>query len=220
MKYLRKFATEAEIADIEKPSVVLIADNNKVLYYPKLKSGVYVQHIDGTLYKHEDWASKAFAHDEANGVAIIANECSFVISLDSIKTGSMPWSSDAENAIEGVAIANNETEAIMDFNGVSNTQIIASNTSSSAAKECLNYIFKNGANGYLGAAGEWQKALDNKTEIDAIFVALGKNIITQYGSWTSTQNSDSQAWKVYWPAPTLAPNYKGSRVPVYPFTTL
>ena len=48
MKYLRKFATKADMADLEQPNVVLIGDTEKVLYNAKIyANGVYNKHIDG-----------------------------------------------------------------------------------------------------------------------------------------------------------------------------
>lgn len=223
MKYLKKFATEAEVEVDVNPNVILIEDTGNLIYNKPISNsypnGVYIQHIDGKLYTTEEWTAKAFANADANGVAVISSECSFVVSLDYLSAGSVQWSSPIET-IPDVLVTDTKSDAVNDFNGKSNTQKIIAATSSSAAQRCANFVFKNGAVGYLGAAGEWQKVCDNKSEVDDIFTLLGKNTISQYGAWTSTQQSLTYAWKTWWKTGGLISDYKGSNVPVYPFTTL
>lgn len=190
MKYLRKFATKADMADLEQPNVVLIGENGEILYNAIL-NGVYIQHIDGKLYTREDWTAKAFANDEANGVAVIADECSFVMSIETLSADT--WTDNTNFLIDGVFSTTSQSEALKDYNGKKNTAHIKANETSGAATICSNYIFPNGANGYLPSVGEMYIAYLHKDEINAARTLFKTKGYT-WAYWTSTQGDESTAW--------------------------
>lgn len=189
MKYLRKFATEAEVFMTKTPNAVLAEDTKKVLYNVN-NSGVYIQHIDGKLYKKADWTANGFASSEANGVAVIAEKCMFVVAKEA--RGATSWS-DTAGLVEGLPELSEE-EAKGDYAGENNTHLILGAYESSAAKLCNDYIFPNGTRGYLPALGELIVAANNRTSIDAALEVIGGAKVSSSTYWSSTQVSANQAY--------------------------
>lgn len=167
---------------------------SKAEFYPTmLKKGVFIQHIDGTLYREWEWAEKGFSGDEANGVAVISDEASFVIAKDSL--GEMPWSSN-NVLIGGVTTTTNEDEAFVDFAGEANTTKIASVDHDSAASKCMNFTFPNGQKGYLPSFGElaiWRRV---EFEVEDCMMLIGGDTTNQHQAWSSTQCSTDEAWYI------------------------
>lgn len=192
MKYLRKFETEAEIKVFVQPNVVLSADTGKVSYNVD-SSGVYIQHIDGSLYSIEEWSNRGFAPENANGVALILPDASFVIANEIAKS-SCVWSSDSEY-ISGVSITQDAEKAKTMLNGASNTEKILAFDGSvhSAAYYCDAYIFPNGKKGYLPAIGEFMKAEGWISEINAARQVIGLSPL-KGTYWSSTQYYGASAW--------------------------
>ena len=171
-------------------------------------NGVYVYANNGKLYNPDDWDTAN--NDLAVGVAIITNDCKFVV--DKFKNNeSMIWSTQLyETDVEGlINYGNSDDPANKDFDGENNTNIIISaatseNSSNNAAIWCneqtitVNNIVKHG---YLGAIGEW-KAIGTD-EINNIITKIGGTIFSNKHYWSSTEYSDTQAWR--W-----AFNYGGS----------
>lgn len=195
MKYLKKFATEAEIADVPTLNVVLVADTKKVLYNVT-PFGVYIQHIDGKLYTKDEWSAKAFANSEANGVAVVDSNAQFVIA----KSGDyiVAWSSPADVAVDGVLLTTSSSVALTDYNGKGNTEKIISVSASGAAYKCANYSFPDGQKGYLPALGEWRCAYEKKAEIDEVMASIGGDTLGTKSYWSSTQYSATHAWYLGW----------------------
>lgn len=198
MKYLRKFETEAEYkaflasSEFINPNVSLVA--GEVKYAPII--GVFIQHIDGTLYTTDEWTAGGFSNDVANGVAVAAPEASFVIAKTQISSG-MAWSSDTSTLVEGVFTTTDKTTALTDYAGAANTALITAIDTSKAAYSCANYTFPNGQKGYLPALGEWVVAYNNKTAIDAAMTLIGGTAISST-HWSSTQYSAGSAWLLSW----------------------
>lgn len=152
------------------------------------------------LYTDEEWDESW--NDEAVGVAVVSDNCKFVIAPE--QNGSTQvWSKDgAYDNISGVTTTTNSTTAKADYQGVSNSQAIVTkygNSTDYAAGWCQNYTFKNGKKGYLGSCGEWQEAYNNKSEIDACMSLIGGTAIdTRAYYWTSTQCNSDRAWILFW----------------------
>ena len=230
MKYLRKFATKADMADLEQPNVVLIAESNEVLYNA-LENGVYIQHIDGKLYTIEDWTAKAFANDVANGVAVVTAEAEFVIAKTDAVSSGVAWGG-YEKKITGITTTSDKDLATLDYDGANNTPTIINQLSgyadsknivgAPAAEACTSYIFPNGQIGYLPSMGEWQIVQDNKTEVSAALSKIGTTI-KQKNYWSSTQGSAAGAWAFYYNAWSGEPKTnlnKWTENQVRAFTTL
>lgn len=196
MKYLKKFATEADVMMSIKPNVVLIKDSGKVLYNV-MPNDVFIQHIDGTLYTEDKWTAGGFTRTEANGVAVLDERASFVMSRG-LLSDAIQWTTDTPTLIEGVLASSDVNVAKTDYAGFSNTQIIASDTTS-AAYACSSYTFPNGQKGYLPSLGEILVSYDYKTKITSLFNKyFGWTIQTYVTLWSSTQVDADKVWGVNW----------------------
>lgn len=165
---------------------------SKEEFYPTLlKKGVFIQHIDGTLYRGWEWAEKGFSGDEANGVAVISDEVSFVIAKDSL--GKMPWSS-SNVLIAGITTTTNEDEALNDYAGEANTLKIAYADADSAASKCMSYTFPNGQKGYLPSFGELDLWNRLSSAVENCMLIIGSDSTLSYSAWSSTQYSSDKSW--------------------------
>lgn len=163
---------------------------------------VYIQHIDGTLYTPEDWASKGFANEKANGVAVVRPiSGSFVIAK---KNGpSLAWGG-YDTTITDIVTSTSLSTAVLDNDGAGNTPKIIEQlagvtdsqgvTGAPAAEYCAGYTFPNGKTGYLGSLGEWKGIVDNYDKIYMILNDIGGDDLILYNYWTSTQGSVSNSW--------------------------
>ena len=133
---------------------------------------------------------------------------------------SLLWSSNTEEEIPGVTLTSDKDVAMADYNGESNTAIIAAASTMGAANECANYVFPNGNKGYLPALGEWEVAFANKAQIDAAMSLIGGTAIKEAYHWTSTQYSASRAWTRSWSGDYQGNYSKITRIPVRAFTSL
>ena len=222
MKYLRKFETEAEYNAAEKSPaknyVSLIAEIGSIKYDKGMPEGVYIQHIDGKLYTTNEWTLGGFSNDKANGVAVIASKCAFVIAKADI--GTSAWSSNTSSNVDGVMQTDDEAVAVTDYAGYNNTQLMLATDSSGAGYSCANYTFPNGKKGYLPALGEWNIARNNRSAIDAAMEVIGTTIQDKY-YWSSTQYSSNRAWRLYWTETYIENDTKrSSYYYVRAFTTL
>lgn len=189
MKYLRKFET-ADAANIAiTPNVVLVADTGNVYY--NLMKGIFIQHVDGTLYTTDEWTAGGFTSDLANGVAVCDVACSFVVAKTEF--GPIEWGSNTSSAISGVMITTDSATANTDYAGAKNTELIAA--TNGAAYECANYTFPNGQKGYLPAFGELAVVYANRSAINAAIRLIGGSVFTG-GQWSSTQYSAGSAWSL------------------------
>ena len=223
MKYLNKFETNESYDSVKKVAhksyVSLVTDSDTVVYDKNLNEGVFIQHIDGTLYTTDEWTAGEFVADDANGVAVVDKKCSFVVSK--VNIGIAPWVRYTSDIVEGVFTAHNVEQAITDYNGVENTASIVKIGNTSAAYECDNYTFSNGAKGYLGSAGEWNVLIKNFDYVQTALSKVGEPFNTSAGCiyWTSTQ-SPSYAYNISTCSLTLDTKTKLTSNKVRPFTTL
>lgn len=204
MVYLKKFATEEEYNSFKrnpvKKYVSLISATGEVKYDKGIPEGVYIQHIDGSLYTTDDWTAGGFSNDLANGVAVVASQCGFVVAKTDISSSSTKWYS-SDIAVDGLFTTADEAVALVDYNGVTNTQVIISQLSSGAAYSCANYEFPNGQKGYLPALGELAVMRDNIGLVQSALGLIGGDyVLTGVNTnryWSSTQGSDTKAWFLF-----------------------
>lgn len=218
MKYLKKFATEADVDMLVTPNVVLIEDSKKVLYNA-LKEGVFIQHVDGTIYAPAEWTAGGFSNSQANGVAVVDKRASFIISK-TVASVAKKWSSDTSNLIDGVFTSEDEETAKADYAGAKNTALIAATDTSDTAYACANYVFPNGRAGYLPALGEWDVVYSRKSAIDSAMSLIGGTALGTSYVWTSTQGSATRAWWFYLKNGTMANSSKTTTNGGRAFTTL
>ena len=150
---------------------------------PKYKAGVYIQHIDGSLYLEEEWVSNGFSNDDANGVYVSNGTHAFIVAKDSL--GSIPWSSKPNVLVDEVTTTDDYEIAMRYNNGVEDTAKIAAFDPDSAAAACANYTFPNGQKGYLPSLAEVRMMLDCNECLELI----GGTPIDEYGTyyWSSIQ---------------------------------
>lgn len=80
------------------------------------------------------------------------------------------------------------------------------------------YLFKNGQNGYVGGAGEFQLVLLYANEInECLSIVGGESIIGD--TWTSTQKSSIKSY-YYIPALGVSTTMRNRSIHVRPFTEL
>lgn len=199
MKYLKKFATAEEYAafvesgQMKRPNVSLVEESFTTYYNKYIPLGVFVQHIDGTLYTEEEWTSGGFYNDEANGVAVSTENARFVIAKTLFTNTA--WSSDTNTLVSGILTTTNKTEAYTDIEGYKNTQLMLATDTSGSAYACANYTFPNGEKGYLPALGELHNASLNKDKINsAMKIIGGLTLDFDTYTWSSTQYNKNHAW--------------------------
>lgn len=169
--------------------------------------GVYIQHIDGTLYTTDDWTSGGYTNEEANGVAVVRPiSGSFVIAKEE-SSSRLKWGGYGTNITDIVTSTSNST-AVLDNDGAGNTpKIIEQLTGvtdsygtvgAPAAEYCASYTFPNGKTGYLGALGEWQAAYNNKAKVNSAMSLIGGTTISTNYYWSSTQHSSDGGWGLSW----------------------
>ena len=204
MIYLKKFQTEEEYNAFSrsraKSYVSLISESAVVKYDKGTPEGIYIQHIDGSLYTTDDWTAGGFPNEQANGVAVITSQCGFVVAKTDISNSDTKWYS-SEIAVDGLFTTADEAVALVDYNGVTNTQVIISQLSSGAAYSCANYDFPNGQKGYLPALGELAVMRDNLTLVQSALGLIGGDYVRTGQSsnryWSSTQGSDTNVWMLF-----------------------
>ena len=168
--------------------------NWSVLSYP---NGIYIYDINGKYTSPSKWDTSR--NDEAVGVAILTDDCKFVVAKEDI--GQTRWGGYLTD-IASLTNYTSSTEAAKDFAGITNTKVIIDAIGQtndgyrigSAAQDCVDYIFPNGQAGYLGAAGEWQLARSYKDELNSALELIGGTKMAEDYYWTSTEYSSYSAW--------------------------
>lgn len=185
--------------------------------------GVYIEDVEGYLYTEDEWDGSKMA----NGIAVLTDNCRFVMALQDAHISSCMWGG-YRKVISGIATATEAFMAKADYAGASNTDIIINElsgyndnyvTGAPAAEYCKAFTYPNGKKGYLGAAGEWQAALDNKA---AIVYALSKcgGLVLSDDYWTSTPYTQNRSWCVFWNSGSLSNDNRVSSYYVRAFATL
>lgn len=220
MKYLRKFNTADEKsawqigAEHVMPNVTLTADTSSVEYNSPLIRGVFIQHIDGSLYTESEWTNGGFSNDVANGIAVIDSRASFVISKNQASQD-YKWCSITSNLLSGVSTS------LSEYNGKANTDYMAEVDTSGAAYYCTNFIFPNGQSGYLPSYRELRLAYEYKEDITNIISVVGGDSFINSLYWTSTQKGADQAYDFNWKTGyTGHDGYKWALCYVRAFTSL
>lgn len=224
-------------SEIKNASVSFVKDSGKLYTHGeeydsvnwgeiKLENGVYVYTNIGQLIKPEAWNTAN--NDNAVGVAVIDDNCKFVITK-----GEKPkraWSDDLYGTdVSGLINYTDDSYAITDFNGENNTAIIreaasGEDASNNAAHYCYNQTISiNGrgtVHGYLPAFGELQAAYNNKSAIDSAISLIGGTAMPTRYLWSSTEFNSNIAWYLRWDNDSLDFGSKnltyGYAVPFFP----
>lgn len=202
MIYLKEFNTTEEYnafvesGQMKRPNVSLVNEPFTTYYNKYIPLGVFIQHIDGTLYTEADWTSCGFSNDAANGVAVVTDNARFVIAKSDL--GKIAWSSNTTTAVDGIMLTPYEATAKTDFAGYNNTQLMLATDTSNAGYSCANYTFPKGSKGYLPALGELYIAYQNKSAINAAMTLIGGTALGSNTYWSSTQADYNRAWCQSW----------------------
>ena len=164
--------------------------------------GVFIYDTNGNLTKPEEWDTAN--NDSAVGVAVIDENCSFVIGKEA-SSEKMAYDPNYQKLNWDHIINEGYIEDIkLDYAGEANSSIVRGLTSGETNAFNWAYgktITVNGTTlyGYLGAGGEWQTAINNKAAIDSALSKIGGNVIsTNSNHWASSQYSSDYAWAVNW----------------------
>lgn len=171
-------------------------------------AGVYIQHVNGSLYTESEWTSGGYSNSDANGVAVLSSDASFVIAKENANISQLLQWGGYGKTLSGIVTTTSSSEAILDIDGIGNTPKIIEQldgyTPSSglagapAAEACAAFTFPNGKKGYLPALGEWKCAYNNKTAVVSAISLIGGTAITSYNYWSSTQGNIYYSWHLSW----------------------
>lgn len=192
--------------------------------YLEIKRGIFILDTSGNLVRRSDWS--ASNNSKAVGVAVLSDNCKFVIS-PSENPSNIAWG-ESGIYVSGVLANTQASVAKTDFKGRQNTDNIIAQLGAGtvynncpAATYCRGVTFKHGKTGYLGSCGEWQEAYNNKTEVDACMSLIeGTAISTSNHHWTSTQHSGTDAWRLLWSDGRVSTNNKANSDRVRVFAAL
>ena len=163
--------------------------------------GVFIYDTNGNLTKPEEWNTAN--NDLAVGVAVIDENCSFVIGKTQNNNG-IAWSSKLFGTdVSGIVTTEESSIALTDYAGEANSAIVRGLTS--GENNAFNWAYSNTItvdgtilHGYIGALGEWQTAYNNKSSIDSALSKIGGTAMNTGNHWTSTQASPTNAWCLTW----------------------
>ena len=160
------------------------------------ENGIYVLRINNRLYTSDEWDESW--NEESVGVAVITDECRFVIAKES-GNDNLKWSLDGVyEDVVGILNTTDKTKAKSDYKGIQNTDKMVAmygRQGNYSAGYCVTYEFINGKTGYLGSCGEWSVAHKSRSTINPLLAKIGgKRIGNNDYLWTSTQYDDADAW--------------------------
>ena len=207
-----KSATQCEAETVAKGSVQkaeaqerpkAVQKKIKSASTASVKNGVYIQDINGKLWKTEDWNGSV----QPNAIAVITPEHKFRIALQYSPSrmtmnpnSTDPW----ETYLSGTTNSGitDGTVAKTDYSGAVNTQLIVEKCQSSteyAAGACNAYTFPDGVTkGYLPALGELNLAYQNKAAIDAALLKCGGTAMAIGCYWSSTFYGSYNGYRYCW----------------------
>ena len=171
------------------------ATRSVTLTYTYSPLGIWIVDSDGNLTATDSWNTAN--NSKAVGVAVLTEKARFIISKsDQVQTS---WSSQSNFVqISGICTTTNQSSALLDFAGASNTSAIAAqDTQASAAIYCQGKSI-NGKKCYLWSLGEMQEAYNNKSAVGAALSKIGGTAMVSTYYWTSTQYDPKAAWVLYW----------------------
>ena len=163
--------------------------------------GVFIYDTNGNLTKPEEWDTAN--NDLAVGVAVIDENCSFVIGKTQ-NYSEIVWSDTLYGTeVSGIVTTTDSGIALLDYAVEANSSIVRGLTS--GENNAFNWAYSktitvNGTTlyGYVGAAGEWQTAYNNKSAIDSALSKIGGTAMVINYHWTSTQRTSNDAWALPW----------------------
>lgn len=154
------------------------------MVYEAVTLGVFIQGVSGKLYETDAWTNQ----ETPNGVAVITEECSFVIALDKASS-TMCIHNNTSGALENYMTAiKDETQAKADYDGATNTTNIMKLQSGTnyAAGWCNAFSFPSGKKGFLPSLGQIYAVYNNKDDVNVALSKAGGTEFFNTSYWTST----------------------------------
>ena len=189
------------ITEISESSITASQQTRTVtVTYATITNGVYIYDNIGGLTTVGSWNTSN--NSSAIGVAVISDNCSFVIEK-TVAYAIKKWGGYGTE-ISGIVTTEDSNTAKVDYAGESNTTKIINQLGSGnapAADYCRGRSCTvNGTTlyGYLGALGEWQTAYNNKSSINSALSKIGGTAMITGYHWASTQGSSRNAWIWRW----------------------
>jgi hypothetical protein len=152
--------------------------------------GVWAYYSDGSIRDYDN------ADSNAIGVAVVTNNCAFVINKTAIPTTQFGgYNTDLSGS--GAFTTTNFATSQSDYDGEGNTEKLKpyiTDTSTTFVK-CTQAF---GGKGYVGAAGEWKEVFNNKDSVKNMMTKIGgSNFLTNQYYWTSTlYNGNQRNWTI------------------------
>lgn len=213
---LSKYRSYDFIPEYDLIKEVPLEEANPGIYFCTGMAGIYSLYS----FRNPDLFTQKFFEDNFDGIAVITNECRFVIRKKNIQNRSQIWGAD--QLIVTMDEYNTPQEAKLDYNGYDNTEKICNfygEYISNAASSCLDKI--DGGD-YLGSAGEMYAIYQNLEEINKCLIKIGADKIDANDYyWTSTQTSSyADAWAIYLSIGSLFNEPKDSDYKILPLSRL
>lgn len=189
------------ITEISESSITASQQTRTVtVTYATITNGIYICDNTGALTTVGSW--NASNNSSAIGVAVISDNCSFVIGKT--QSDNKPWSKTLyQTTVSGVVTTAYSSTALTDYAGEANSSAVRGLTS--GEDNAFNWAYDNTITvngttlyGYIGALGEWQTAYNNESSINSALSTIGGTaMITNY-HWASTQTTSDRAWTLNW----------------------
>jgi hypothetical protein len=168
-------------------------------------NGIFIQHIDGSLYTEATWTSSGYSNEQANGVAVLSDEARFVVAKEAASGGtSFKFGGNDKNINDAVGLPDlNTSNYLTHFGGEATTlaiiEVLSGTTDNAgivgapAAEKARSYVFPNGRLGFLGTMGEFALIANNFETFNSLASLIGVNVNIHTGYWTSSVYSTRTA---------------------------
>lgn len=203
---------------------ILIANNVDVTFKVTSKQNsslISRPKVGDFVYGDKTWSTELDGTKTCVGVITDVRSKDFdFIALQDVEP--RRWT-NSSGLIDDVTTETNESLAICDFAGKTNSQniILTKPTESTAAHQCAAYSTEGFGVGswYLPSMGQWSVAYLNRFKINASISAAGGSAISSVGYWSSTQNDSPNAWTFGWAIGFMSAASKVDYRKVHPFCT-
>jgi hypothetical protein len=192
---------------------------NLVNNHPTIK----IQHINGELYSSQEWKTLGYHNDNANGIAVISNRCSFVVPKTDLSDQSFKFGGfniNVDNYVNYYPEYNSynppSLNPFLDFNGTGNTNgLLQSGIDFPVIKNVNTMYLPNGDKLYLPSVGELRLIALYSHLINAYLVDIGGTPLKSGLYWSSTTKSKETQWCINFSTRILSSRSKDPTIDIY-----